>query len=471
MELTMCILTNKINLNKLQFTNDFINGVVENKSKYIGIPLVVNRLKLENGLYNNLTHELDTRSKQLKTDTIGSFVDFWSQEDEDGTLLLMGLARVLKRYPNVCNAILELYETEELEFSCEVLVYGYDNYDEETGIRSLNYEYEGQINELIGSCIVTNPAEPKSKAHLLIAEAVDKDLKGGEIVSDKSEKKFNNGFNIRYHGDLELSSLKWSDISNQVYNILNPVNPKNNYREYNYYIVDLYTDFVIVEDWDDHETLYKINYKIENDVVVLEPKENWIEGYKGFIPKGFSVDDLLAAKNKMQLEMNNQIQDLNNKHKEEVETMEEKIKELESQVESLQKQVNDLNELVVSQKEEIVQLKNKETELNSTIEELKPYKEKVELAEKQAKQTALSEKYSKLLSKEAMESEEVKKAIEELNEARLNEIVVNEVAKEVAKKQQDGTQDKDSDEVIITASRQSSLLPEDLKTRLYEVQE
>jgi len=106
MTLTMCVLTNGVNLNNLQFTDDYINGIVENKDKYIGIPLVVNRLKLENGLYNNLTHEFNKKTGELNTDCVGSFVDFWSETDSDGALQLMGNVRVFKRYPNVCNAFI-----------------------------------------------------------------------------------------------------------------------------------------------------------------------------------------------------------------------------------------------------------------------------------------------------------------------------------------------------------------------------
>ncbi|TVY09962.1 hypothetical protein [Paenibacillus cremeus] len=470
MELTMCVLTNETNLNKLKFTDDYISGIVDNKDRYIGIPLVANRDKLENGLYYNLTHELDKKTGILKTDSIGSFVDFWSETDDDGVLKLMGLVRVYKRYPNVCNAMIELFESEDLEFSCEIYAYGYADINTETNERSVNYEYEGSINSLFGSCIVTNPAEPKSKANLLVAEALEKDLGGGENVSEVLV--FNKGVEISYYGNIEISALTSSDISNQIYNVLNPVDPKSNYRKYNYWInavyfakTDNFDGYVIVEDWEDCSTLFRINFSIESDMVVLDAKENWIEGYKGFIPKGINVDDLISQQNAAEIEINNIKNELNTKHEEALQVTEEQIKELQSQLETLQNQVSELNGIVVSQKEEIVQLQNKETELNGVIEGLQPFKEQVETAEKQAKKDGMTEKFSKLLSAETMKSEQVVNAIEALDEVAMNAIVVSEVAKEIASK---STQEVPAKTDVVVSARQSEdLLPQDLRSKLY----
>ena len=62
----MCILTDQPNLNNLKFNENYIKGIVTNKEKFIGIPLVVNKTKLENGFYSNLNHEFDKSSNLLK---------------------------------------------------------------------------------------------------------------------------------------------------------------------------------------------------------------------------------------------------------------------------------------------------------------------------------------------------------------------------------------------------------------------
>ncbi|WP_431785795.1 coiled-coil domain-containing protein [Paenibacillus lactis] len=461
MELTMCILTDKPNLNNLKFNENYIKGIVANKEKFIGIPLVVNRTKLESGFYSNLNHELDKSTNLLKTDTIGSFVDFREEVDKDGTLMLMGDARIYKRYPTVCESILELYESGDLEFSCEAMVYGYESIDEESGIRCVDYEYEGKINSLFGSCIVSDPAEIRSKPTLLIAEALKIDL--GESEMSIKEEIFNKNIEIKYHGKFELSSLKFSEVSNQIYNILNPINPRSHYRTYNYYIQDLYTDFVIVEDSDDYHLLYKIKYRIENDIVILDERENWVEGYKGFIPKGVDIDQLLLENEKLSQAASKATKELNSNHEKEKLLMEEEVQQLNEKIKALEAKVVELNETVVSKQEEINGLQEKHVELSNTIKELEPYKAKVEMAEKEQKMNALRTKYTKILSEETMKSEEVQTAISELNSVKLNEIAVSELVN----KNHGTDQEQPSGDVIVAASSQQDLLPQSAKERLY----
>jgi hypothetical protein len=451
MQLNMVILTNDVNLNKAQFTDDFIDGVVENKSKYIGIPLVASRDKLENGKYKNLTHEFNAKTKQLNTDIIGSFTDFW-KEETDGVTKLLGSVRILKRYPNVCEAVKELYENDKLRFSCEVLVSSYGE-KLDNGVRTIPYSDGETVNELFGSCVVTHPAEVRSEATMLIAQALEKDL-GGEQVSD-----FNKGNEIKFH--FETASIKIDQISSQIYNQLNPINPRTEYRDYRYWIRDLYNDKVVVGDWNNYETYWLINYTIENDMVVLEDEANWTEGSIGFIPKSVDVNSLLAERNVLQTELNENKQKIK-EVQEQMKTVEElqaEVTSLDEKNKELSAKVDELNGLVVSQEETIKGLQTKEQELSAQVEALKPFKEQVEVAEKETKQNALSEKFSKVLSEEVMKSEEVKQAIEELNEVKLNEIVVAEVVKQKA--------NKGGKDVVVAAAQAGDLVPQDRKSRLY----
>lgn len=455
MLLNMCILTNQVNLNNAKFTDDFINGVVENKDTFIGIPLCVNKFKLEGGMYNSLSHEFDQKTGQLKTQVIGAYSDYWTESDEDGTLKLMGSVKVYKRYPKVCEAMIELYEANELEMSCEVLVNGYSSID--GSVRSIGYEYDGNVNFLIGSAIVADPAEVRSKATLLIAEALEYDFKGGEEVENKLEV-FNKGNEIRFHGEFESASLKYEDVGNQIYNLLNPINPKTSERQYNYWASDLYTDYVIVEEWYDYKVLWKIGYKIENDIVVLDADDLWVKGYKGFIPDGVVVSSILAENETLSAELNNKTTELNNQYKEEKQVTEEQIKELQEKVEAMEGKVTELEGTIVAQQEAIQTHVTKEAELASEIEGLTPFKEKYETAEREAKKAVLVEKFSKLLSEEVMKSEVVIASIESLDELSLNAVVVEHVSKELASKQQD----KKEETVIVIAGKQEDLIQENV---------
>lgn len=453
MTLNICILSNDVNYNKAQFLDDFIDGVIDNKETYIGIPFVVNREKLENAEYDKLTHEL--KDGKLLTDQIGSFVDFWKEEIDDANCL-MGSIRIAKRFPNTCEAIVELYNEEELETSCEVLINSYEEVTDD-GVRKIGYN-EGK-NALIGSAIVTSPAERRAKATLLVAEAYEKDIENEQKgENEMSEVQFNKGHEIKYHGKFETASLKFSEVSNQIYNKLNPINAKTNGRQYNYYIHTLYNDYVIVEDWDDYETLYKIPYSIENDEVILAPKEEWQKGSLGFIPEGIEVSSLISEKEAELSELNNKL----TKVKEELATMEEnktqEVAELETKVSDLEAKIAELNSTIVSQEETKTELEGKITELNTKVEELTPFKDQVEKAEKDAKIAELNSKYAKLLSEETMKSEDVQKAIQELNEVELNSIVVAEIAKQ---KTEVEVASKTNDDVVVVASKQEDLVTKD----------
>lgn len=474
MLLNLCILTNQVNLNGAQFTDDYINGVVENKDTYIGIPLVVNKFKLESGLYASLTHELDKQTGLLKTQMIGSFSDFWQEEDDDKALKLMGSVKVLKRYPKVCEAIIELYESDDLEMSCEVLVNGYES--NENGIRKIAYKSGDNVNFLIGSALVSSPAEVKSKATLLIAEAVIKDLEGGETVPENNEpitEVFNKGNDIKYHGEIEISALKTSDISGQIYNILNPIDPKNNYRKMNFWISDIYFDkskegfdgHAIVEDWDDYKVLWKIYFSITDDSVVLDDKSNWTKGTLGFIPDNVDINILIAEKEILVNESNNKINELNNEHKEEKSKMEEQMKELQEKFDSLEVKNTELSNLVVTLQEDVNRINGEKEQLVADVETLKPFKEKVETSEKEEKQSKMVDKYSKLLSEEVMKSEVVVSAIDALDEGKMNEVVVSEIAKERAIPKPETTVVAET--VIVTASKDEDLLPTDKKGYWY----
>lgn len=464
MTMKTVMVSNDVNFNKAQFLDEFIDGVVENSDRYIGIPFQVNRLKLENGIYGSLTHELD-KDGSLKTDTIGSFVGF-EKDEIDGANCLIGTTRIFKRYPKTCNAILELYEDELLETSVEVLVGSYEK--TEDGIRQIGYEN----NELIGHCLVTSGAESRAKPTLLIAQALSEDLQGGEKVD---QKEFNKGYEIKY--EIETASMKLSEISNSIYNQLNPINPKNNYREYKYYIKTIYNDYVIVEDWDDYEVCYRIPYKIENNAVVLAEVEKWIEGSYGFIPNGVDIDALIAEKETQLLELSNKLEDLKKNHKEELSTMSKEnevtveelqtqLAELSSKNEELTNKVSELNNLVVSQKEEITSVEEAKTELASKVEELTPFKEQVEQAEKEAKIAELSSKYSKVLSEETMKTERVQNALSDLNTVELAEVVVEETLKEKELASQNTNKQTD-DNVVVVASRNQDLLPTNGRDKWY----
>lgn len=194
MTLKTVFCTTNCNLNGAIFTEDFIDGIVENQEKYIGIALVVDRSRLEAEQYDKLTHMY--KDGNLGTDMIGSFVSFEKISNTDGSHSLIGEARVQKRYPKTCEAIQELYSTNSLLFSCEASVSKYGILTATTR----EVPYANGANFLMGNCIVTHPAEVEAKPTLLVASLDDDllvenstldnndiNLKGGQLMTKKLE--------------------------------------------------------------------------------------------------------------------------------------------------------------------------------------------------------------------------------------------------------------------------------------------
>ncbi len=466
MTLMTRILSAEPNSNKAEFTQDFILNTVNNKEKYVGIPFVVDKESLENGKHSNLGHKLSPDG-ELMTDQIGSFVDFWVDKDENDVMFLGGTIRIMKRFSKTCEAVKELYSSGELATSCEVLVQDYEEISD-SGIRKIHYN-EGK-NQLFASAIVANPADDKARPTLLVAEAYAEDMKaGGDKVAKKTKDKietFNKGIDIKYHGTFEFSGLRIHELEEKIFSLLNPVDTENGGRHYNFWIRELYTDSVILEDDNDWQTLYKAKYTVDNDTVTLANQEDWIQGTYGFIPQGVNVSELMEQNDEKIKELNQELSTLKEEKIAMAEDNQKKIEELEAKIEELKEEIKklegegeekdtenaELQKTIVSQKEEMVKAEEMAAELNSKIEELTPYKEQVEKAEKEAEIAALTDKFSKLLDEETLKSEEVAEAIQNLDEAKLNSIVVAEVAKKATE-----TASKQASQVVVTASKQDGL--------------
>lgn len=464
MKLTMCVLTNNTNLNGAKFTSGFIEEIVSNKSHYLGIPLVANKQYLEDKEFDNLTHELDLDDGTLNTDVIGSFTDFYSEEDEDGSLKLMADVKVYKRFKNVCSSVIELFNSGSLSFSCECLIYDYASIEDD-GTRVI----DADGGKLFASAVVSEAAETKSKASVLVAEAYQKDMEQDRGYGTPiSRVDYNKGVNIRYH-DKEIASLNFFDIEVDIMNKLNPINFNNGHRKYNYLIYELYHDKVVVLDENDCITMYSISYRVENDTVILEKKENWIKGDYQFVPEGVMISDLMDKNTKGIKELEEKVNNLKEEkdimaqdNKDKLEKLEEEIEKLKEEIGKLEEEKKELSEkgeglesTIVSQKEEAVKAEKQIGELNELVESLKPFKDQVEKAEKDSKVAELNAKFSKLLSEEIMGTEEVVNAINELDEAKLNSMVVAEVAKA---KSQEAEYNSVNDDVTITASKQGDLI-------------
>lgn len=168
------ILDMKANLNGVRVTQAFIDEIVANEDKYVGIPLCAD----VKGLISNKTigHMYDSRTGEFHSTAIGSFYHFEKEEVEDNAFLI-GYARIMKRNKAVCKKIGELFAAGSLKFSFEISCGEYEMLED--GTMQID---ASEKNFLEGAAVVTFPACEEAVALELVAE-----LKGDEKMADVNE--------------------------------------------------------------------------------------------------------------------------------------------------------------------------------------------------------------------------------------------------------------------------------------------
>ena len=173
--------TPEANLNGARVTPAFVDEVVKNEKRYVGLPLYADVKALTSGKYNRLGHLYDVKTGEFHSTQIGSFYKF-EKEKFDAGYHLIGYARIPKRNKKLSNAIAELFAAGRLKFSFEVAVGEYD--ENEDGTITID---ASENNYLEGTAIVTYPACEDAVALELVAQKADSietvvadDQEGGE---------------------------------------------------------------------------------------------------------------------------------------------------------------------------------------------------------------------------------------------------------------------------------------------------
>ncbi|NBI28606.1 hypothetical protein [Chengkuizengella marina] len=182
MELDILLLKNSPNLNGYFFQEDFIDEIVENQKKYVGLPIVVDAEKLMSEDFLNLKHNYSKIVKKFYSEQIGSYVSFEKKYDSNNIAELHGKARVSKRNEDLVTMLMELYQSPiGLNLSVEAFVSDYT-------IDENNHLIVGASpnNHLMSDCIVSFPAEPESTV-LKLASELNDSLKGGDKLSNKTD--------------------------------------------------------------------------------------------------------------------------------------------------------------------------------------------------------------------------------------------------------------------------------------------
>lgn len=163
----------KTNANGVAVTEAFIDEIVGNEEKYIGIPLCAD----VRGLINDRTigHMYNKATGEFLSAIVGSMYHF-EKEVVDGNASLIINARIMKRYKAVCNAVAKLFSEGRLKFSFEITCGSYLQKDDGTILIDAD-----ESNYLEGAAIVSFPACEDAVAMELVAECLSK---GDENMAD-----------------------------------------------------------------------------------------------------------------------------------------------------------------------------------------------------------------------------------------------------------------------------------------------
>lgn len=416
MSMHIRLLTNVKNLNKARFTDAFIQSVVDNQEFYNCMPLVVERKKIESNQYSQMGHAV-RKNNTFETDQIGGFHKFYSRMEYvekygKEVNCLYGVARVFKRFGKVCESINELYEQGKLFFSVEVSVAEYKVNTEEERVIDAHLE-----NILIGDCIVSFPAEKMSTVEILIAEK-----KEGEKMADVKTKE------VEFFEKTVMCESSELDLGQVRTKVFSKCKEKMGDGLYDYYCSEFGYGYLILEHYQTSD-LYKIDYSVNEDNVEISDmysvKKTYVSISTNSNNEGSSND---KPKDDTVNEVNSKVEDLEKVITDKDKTiteLNEKISDKEKEIIGLKQDVNLLSEEVQTQKNEI-------SELNKTKNEFETLQNEIAEQKKEDEQNKLKEKYSKLLSKEVMETDESKKAILELNSNYFKDLVVNNALEGIA---------------------------------------
>lgn len=154
------------NLNGVRVTRDFMDEIIANESKYVGIPLYADI----HGLIAKrpIGHMYNPRTGEFLSTQIGSFCHY-EEEITEENVCLIGYARVMKRNKIVCKAIEDLYQDGNLKFSFELSCGSYST--DKNGVIVIDVH---PSNYFEGEAIVTFPACQEAVALQLVAECLNK---------------------------------------------------------------------------------------------------------------------------------------------------------------------------------------------------------------------------------------------------------------------------------------------------------
>lgn len=409
MELTAMVSNTDPNLNSVVTTADMLR---KDSDSLVGMPLVVDKFALENGMTSSLTHKFD--GENLNTDIIGICTEVYltSTADNPDDITMYAKFNVFKRFPKTIEALKELFESDDLKFSWELIATDVDEIDGIAYINSGLWE---------GHAVVSNPAYgSECKALNLVAEAYNKDLDSINLsesndltddVSNKSkcvpqeEQNQEGGESIDMKKTLKeylaevLTEKSIDDVRQEIQSqIRASISEEDTYV----YIYDMYVSQVVYEvySYDSGESnMYRANYSVTDDTISVDMTSS-----KEVVRVWMDKSDLEAQDNPM----------LSQGEDRKVSELEETKSELETKLSELEDKLTVLSEAESNVEDQPEENPKGETEV-ATSEEDETHEESPEETPTEEPETKVSEEES--TSEPTEEDVSLAKTVLELSEA------------------------------------------------------
>jgi hypothetical protein len=411
-DITMLVhILDEPNGNNLQFNEEYTNLCM---NTLIDKPVVCEYYPTQNDFGDHAVFYSED-GIELRTIAVGTinkvWIDNYIVNNETKRALFANATIWAYKYPQIMECIEELNSLNILKTSVEVEVMTY-LYNSDVRIAK-EYTY-------LANCILSPLVMPAdSNAGVInvfqreVASAIKESSleKGGRDVSDV---EFNNGKEIKFH--FEANDLSHDDIREQLWASFNDQKDDGGYTIYEYWIAEVFIDYVIVCDWNDGK-YYKFNYTVENNTVSVD-KESKVEVVSTWIevdtPEVATLQEEIAQKDSIITELNAQIEQLN--------------AELVTKDQALAMNQTEANEKIIKLGENIVSLQEQ-------VASLLPIKEAheaklAELAEQEKaiqranlKQYALNSKV--IAEKDFEDVEELKIALASLDEVKIKSYIAD----------------------------------------------
>lgn len=398
----------KPNANGEAVSEAFIDKIVNDKNAHLALPLVADVQKINRGDYRDgLGHMFDPETQTFLSTQIGGFIDFEKVNDEYGVSLI-GEAKVYKRNKKVTEALLNLYQENNLSFSFEIIAGAVTIED---GIMTVG---DSEKNELIAMALVSRPAYDEAVALSLVAEK-----------SEDNDKRYATAME---HAHINLDGVKIAEANLQtiemwIYDaVYKYIHEKYDLFWFRFYHIGADSAILYREDLGH---LYRVDYVVrEQDV---------------FVSDMYQVETVRVSENAgiTQESEEQEVKDIDVNKVEAVETVEtvETVEVAEVETPEVEVEVAETVETTeqAAQEEAVVasveELEAKIAEQAARIVELEEIEAKWLSAQEAEKQAAIASKRNKMLdyAKTAglnTESEVVASALESLDYERLMTLVL-----------------------------------------------